>query len=155
MKRIQLALVAALALIILLTLGKSVVSMPGLWEASVHQTRAFRWIPFGDFFRYSSPIIPLYYLVSNVLLFVPFGWALRGLGHRHPVLFGFGVSVAIEVLQFVLASGFSDLNDVLQNTVGTLLGVWLFPRTGRWFATLIVCALAGVLLLYVGSLLLA
>lgn len=155
MTRIQLALLAALALIILLTLGKSVVSMPGLWEASVHQTRAIRWIPFGDFFRYSSPIIPLYYLFSNVLLFVPLGWSLRALSFRHPVLIGISVSVGIEVLQFVMASGFSDVNDVLQNTVGTLLGVWLFPRTGSWFATLIFCLLAGVLLLYAGSLLLA
>ncbi|MCI6206116.1 MAG: VanZ family protein [Corynebacterium glucuronolyticum] len=125
--RFGVTLFAALGLIVLLTVGKSAVSIPGLWEASVHHTRALRLVPFGDFFRYSSPIIPLYYLASNVLLFVPLGWVLRH-RTRHAVWFGMAVSVAVECTQFVFALGFTDLNDVIHNTLGAALGAWLAPR---------------------------
>ena len=134
-------LAAALGLIVLLTVGKSAVSIPGLWEASVHRTRALRLLPFGDFFRYSSPIIPLYYLVSNIILFVPLGWVLAHRA-RHPVL--------LELSQFAFALGFTDLNDVLQNTVGTALGVWLSPRFS--LSTPILLALAFIVTLYLAAL---
>lgn len=142
-------LAAALGLIVLLTVGKSAVSIPGLWEASVHHTRALRLLPFGDFFRYSSPIIPLYYLVSNIILFVPLGWVLA---HRvrHPVLLGLAVSLLVELSQFAFALGFTDLNDVLQNTVGTALGVWLSPRFS--LSTPILLALAFIVTLYLAAL---
>ncbi len=65
--------------------------------------------------------------VSNILLFVPLGILLATLGW--PLLavvgLGLGVSVAIEVTQYVLNQGrTADVNDLIENTLGALVG-WL------------------------------
>lgn len=62
----------------------------------------------------------------NVALFVPLGLFLPALWKRYrkgkrTVLFGFGLSLAIELLQ-VLTLRATDVNDLLANTLGTALG---------------------------------
>lgn len=64
-------------------------------------------------------------VLLNVLLFVPFGVALRLTGARPGsiALIGLGVSVAIELLQWKVIPGRdASISDVITNTVGTLLG---------------------------------
>lgn len=69
--------------------------------------------------------------ILNILLFVPLGFFLPVLGEKYrrvfrAFLFGLCMSVLIELLQmFTLRA--TDINDVLTNTVGTLLG-WLLWR---------------------------
>lgn len=68
----------------------------------------------------------------NVLLFMPLGWFLRRLGGRGIVvatLSGFAVSLAIELTQltgiwgvYSCAYRLFDVDDLLANTVGALLG---------------------------------
>lgn len=64
--------------------------------------------------------------ILNVLLFVPLGVMLPVLWrpYRKPqktILFGFGMSLAIEVLQiFTLRA--TDVNDLITNVLGTCLG---------------------------------
>ncbi len=76
-----------------------------------------------------------YNLIGNVLWFVPFGALLPVVGKRHgfwfTALMGFCCSVSIEVLQFVFATGISDVDDVIFNTTGTVIGfvVYLGVRT--------------------------
>ena len=62
----------------------------------------------------------------NLLLFVPLGIYLAALGARYIPLMVVGVSVALEIAQFVLATGSSDLTDVIVNAVGALIGLGLF-----------------------------
>ena len=66
--------------------------------------------------------------VLNVLLFVPFGFLLpvlwtRFRGFKSTVLFGLCVSAAIELLQ-IFTFRATDINDLITNTLGTLLG-WI------------------------------
>ncbi|WP_431803507.1 VanZ family protein [Microbacterium sp. bgisy203] len=83
-------------------------------------------------------------LALNVLLFVPLGFFLRVLGGRGIVvalLVGFGVSLAIETTQLTGVWGLYpcayrvfDVDDLLTNTVGALLGSllgFLVPREYR------------------------
>ena len=62
----------------------------------------------------------------NILLFIPLGAALPLLWHqfrthKNTVLFGFFTSAAIELLQ-ILTYRTTDVNDLITNTFGTLLG---------------------------------
>lgn len=64
--------------------------------------------------------------ILNVLLFVPLGVMLPILWrkYREPkaaVLFGFGMSLAIEILQ-IFTFRATDINDLITNTLGTILG---------------------------------
>lgn len=76
----------------------------------------------------------------NVLLMVPFGFGLpfiTNLRFVGTVTAGVLFSVAIELLQLVtgLIAGvtfrIADVNDVIFNTTGVLLGYWLFDRFAR------------------------
>lgn len=80
----------------------------------------FNLIPFAYMFSaYQTSLL-------NVLLFVPLGFFLPVFGRRYlklgwTVLFGFSFSLVIELLQiFTLRA--TDVNDLITNTVGTLLG---------------------------------
>jgi hypothetical protein len=74
-------------------------------------------------------------LIGNVLLFVPLGMALRWrypwLGVARVTVAAMLISVAVETLQAVLATGrWATTTDVITNTVGGLVGaiaggVWL------------------------------
>lgn len=62
-------------------------------------------------------------IISNILLFLPFGvFAGRVWGWK-AVLYGAILSVCIEVLQFVFGLGYSEVDDVINNTIGTVIGV--------------------------------
>ena len=65
----------------------------------------------------------------NILLFVPFGYLLpllrkRADRWRKVVLCGFVLSLGIELIQLVTHLGMFDLDDLMNNTLGALLG-WL------------------------------
>lgn len=67
--------------------------------------------------------------ILNVLLFVPLGCFLPALWMKFRklsacVIFGFGLSVAVELLQ-MLTFRATDVNDLITNTVGSFLGFLL------------------------------
>jgi glycopeptide antibiotics resistance protein len=68
--------------------------------------------------------------VGNVLLFGPFGAALRLLGRRHgaATLAGLGLSAAIEVVQLAIPGRTTSTADVIWNTLGAALGWTLVAR---------------------------
>ena len=78
----------------------------------------------------------------NVLLFVPFGLLVRRvfeLGRLLTVVAAFGLSVLIEAIQGTGAFGLvgcayrvADVDDVLTNTLGAVVGVLLAPLVLRW-----------------------
>lgn len=69
-----------------------------------------------------------YYLniVGNILLFVPLPFVLYHLsGSKQWLLFvlaGFFLSAGVEVIQYLFMLGFADIDDVILNTCGTILG---------------------------------
>jgi glycopeptide antibiotics resistance protein len=66
--------------------------------------------------------------IANMAVFLPLGLILAVAGWRvlPSIAIGFGVSLAIEVTQFILPLGrAADVNDLMTNTAGTALG---------WFA---------------------
>lgn len=96
---------------------------------------AFVGLPNVAYIRFdlSGNLIPLAGMVyglkssiQNVLLFVPLGIFLPLLGRRyrrvkHTLLFGFCMSLFIELLQ-IFTYRATDINDLITNTAGTMLG---------------------------------
>ena len=63
----------------------------------------------------------------NILLFLPLGFLLGTVTDNwRIVLFGFILSVFIEFLQYIFAMGWCQADDVLNNTIGALLGICIY-----------------------------
>lgn len=80
-----------------------------------------------------SWFIFIYLFVGNIIWFVPFGMYLEGQKKWRlaaTVLCGFLFSLAIETLQYVFGTGFSELDDLILNTFGVFLGA-VFVRGYR------------------------
>lgn len=64
--------------------------------------------------------------IMNILVFVPVGILVGTLlsqkGWLVAFLVGAGISVSIESLQFLLHRGFAELDDVIHNTTGCVMG---------------------------------
>ena len=95
---------------------------------------------FGYTFGIDRLIHPSIYgwaeLVSNVIVFIPFGFFLSEflasakrirIGRRmvYVTLAGFGLSLCIECLQLALHLGYFELTDLILNTFGAFVGVVL------------------------------
>ncbi len=92
-------------------------------------------------------------VLANVVLFVPLGLYLAALGARWKPLVIVGTSVALEIAQFALATGSSDVTDVIVNTAGGLLGVGIAALVKpRWLVgVLIAGTVLAVVAIYLYS----
>lgn len=65
-------------------------------------------------------------IVMNVLVFVFIGFLLGGILHGRgwwkALLIGLGMSLMIEVLQYVLKCGISEVDDLIHNGLGVMIG---------------------------------
>lgn len=71
------------------------------------------------------------YVVENVLLFIPYGFMLSWVfewarGFWRCMWFGTVTSVAVECLQLVTGRGFFQIDDILTNILGTIIGYLVF-----------------------------
>ena len=79
-------------------------------------------------------------IVANVLAFVPVGLLLGCAFGRMKwwkvALIGGGVSLVIEVLQFIFKRGFAEVDDVFHNVVGCLIGFGVYAGIARLWSVL-------------------
>lgn len=63
----------------------------------------------------------------NIFLYIPFGWMTHTWKQdgKRIVFAGFLLSIFCEVIQYFTGRGMADINDVLFNTLGAVIGVWL------------------------------
>lgn len=71
------------------------------------------------------------FVVENILLFIPYGffgcWASRRLRRFLPSLaLGGGTSLGIELLQLITGRGFFQIDDIITNILGTIIGFLFF-----------------------------
>lgn len=121
-------------------------------------------------------LIPFYYennvsfhfreVIENVIIFIPFGIYLKmiGIDNKKTILFGFAVSLLLEVSQYVLSVGASDITDVITNTLGTLIGVLFYNISIKLFKTeekvkkifeILALVVTIMFLLFVGTIIIA
>lgn len=69
-------------------------------------------------------------ILMNVLVFVPLGLlgcsASKSVKWWQILMIGCGVSVSIELLQYILKRGTTEIGDVLHNTLGCLIGYGIY-----------------------------
>lgn len=100
-------------------------------EASAE--RGYNLMPFWSYWDYGEHS---YFMemfgenILNVLLFMPIGFlagcGLRGMTFKKVLLIGGGLSVFIELLQFVFKKGFCETDDVIHNVLGCIIGYGLW-----------------------------
>lgn len=66
----------------------------------------------------------------NLILYVPFGWTSQRWkpNRKRIAVEAFVFSVGCEVLQYFTGRGMADVNDVLFNTLGAAVGIWLAEK---------------------------
>ena len=95
--------------------------------------RGYNLMPFWSYWDYGEHS---YFMemfgenILNVLLFVPIGFlagcGLREMTIKKVLLLGGGLSVFIELLQFVFKKGFCETDDVIHNVLGCIIGYGLW-----------------------------
>lgn len=69
-------------------------------------------------------------IIQNSLLYYPLGYLLPilfpKLKPKHVILIGCLCSIATEATQYLLKMGWCETDDVIHNTLGTAIGVWIW-----------------------------
>jgi glycopeptide antibiotics resistance protein len=119
----------------------------GGWDR-LHQmmSETTNLIPFATINRYLSVLdrpsglgLFLYNVVGNIVILIPFGYLMPLAAKRMKTLvwvalIGLIMIVSIEGLQYISMSGSLDVDDVLLNFIGILVGFWLSPVSPkRWY----------------------
>ena len=66
----------------------------------------------------------------NLILYIPFGWTSQRWkpNRRRVAIAALMLSMGCEVLQYFTGRGMADVNDVLFNTLGAAVGIWLAEK---------------------------
>ncbi|MGT2756648.1 VanZ family protein [Streptococcus ovuberis] len=163
MKRSKRLISSTLALYLLVLIWLILFKL-ALGPYELPRMRSLNLIPFAQSQNWDGSL-HIKEIVANVLVFLPFGllvkrhqsdWSVRWI-----VGLGLGLSFLLESLQYLLATGASDLTDVLTNGFGVLMGVglygvltWLLPPKYLWLIeglVLVGCLLAVFLVIYLKS----
>ena len=87
-------------------------------------------IPFVGLIKIFHNSVPmfLYLIVGNLIWFVPLGLLLPVLtkARKSTLLWGLGLSLYIEVSQFIFGTGVSEVEDLILNTAGTGIGYLVY-----------------------------
>jgi len=73
-------------------------------------------------------------LLQNLLMLVPYGILLPmavKISMKRTVITGCLLSVAIEILQLITRTGLCELDDIIHNTLGVVIGYGIFYTTTR------------------------
>lgn len=98
-----------------------------LLDEARYFSRSLNLIPFGDVAAGKFTSLDIY---GNVLIFVPMGIYFSML-FKHSKIYQnvikiVLVSAGLEILQYVLAIGASDVTDIITNTMGGILGIGIY-----------------------------
>ena len=132
------ACVVVLMAIAVATVGKPFIDIPGVIDASAHARRSLDLQMFNGFNNPHPLWGPWTNTFGNIALFMPLGACLVVLGQnsRHvrfgrggTILLAMALSLGIEITQYVFSLGFSDVDDLVFNTLGASLGAFLVSRS--------------------------
>ena len=89
------------------------------------------WMPLVNLFDYDSKRDLLLNVIGNAAMFVPSGIVLpivyKGLNtHRKVISAGIGISLCIEILQLPFYDRVSDIDDLILNTIGVIVGYGIY-----------------------------
>jgi glycopeptide antibiotics resistance protein len=103
----------------------------------------FSYDPVGvvrDFQTRSLNLTPFAYankneVIANLIAFIPFGVMLgvnfRKLVFKYKIAVIFAFSLAVEMIQYVLAIGATDVTDLIMNTLGGFAGLSVYDLASK------------------------
>jgi glycopeptide antibiotics resistance protein len=108
-------------------------------QGVIRSIRAANIIPFRTIFNSlfnAQLVVELPTLIYNILAFVPLGILLplisdKARNWRVVLLVGVIVSLSLEVIQLVTLLGEADIDDVILNVTGTLIGYGVFAMAQK------------------------
>lgn len=110
-------------------------------EFSISKLDTYRVINLIPFY-YDNEIGMTFHLkevLENVAIFIPFGIYLSmitcRLSFKVKVLLIFAVSFALEIFQYILAIGGTDITDLITNTCGGIIGICFYWLAVKIFRT--------------------
>ncbi len=96
----------------------------GIFSRPFGSERGIEWIPFMKPGGYYLVIL---FSLANVIIFIPFGMLITKVFSKvntwwKAALITFAFSVFVELIQFILACGKSEVEDVIMNVIGGVVG---------------------------------
>lgn len=87
-----------------------------------------RFIKYYEYIDFPSVVINL---LGNIVAFIPFGALIRWVVNRktrwyQATAYTFLFSLCVELLQLVAKVGVFDVDDLILNTLGGLMGFWIY-----------------------------
>lgn len=74
-------------------------------------------------------------LLFNTIMLIPVGLLLPAVlkkqRFRKTMIIGIGISIIIEITQLLTRRGFSETDDIITNTIGTLIGFGIYSLISR------------------------
>lgn len=109
---------------------------PLIFETATAFSFRINFIPFVNLFDYSEMRDILINVIGNTSMFIPLGvvWPIvfKELDtHKKAILAGVGVSLCIEILQLPFYVRVSDIDDLILNSLGYLMGYGLYHLCKR------------------------
>ena len=102
----------------------------------LYKSRSINLIPFMGSVIVNGRIY-INEIIDNILVFIPLGIYICMLKEDWSILrkisVGFFISLGIEVLQFILAIGATDITDLIGNTLGGIIGIGVFYLFSKLF----------------------
>lgn len=110
----------------------------GFGRLSVYEEYNYNLIPFQEIKRFvvywraiDDPFLVVMNLFGNIIAFIPFGALIRWVINRsvkwyQVVGYTFLLSLSVEILQLIAKVGVFDVDDLILNTFGGLIGFWIY-----------------------------
>ncbi len=121
------------ALLIFLIIDINLITLFG---RSPGNTNSIELIPFKSYielFSYdwkNSAVFAWEQILGNVAIFVPFGMLISGLSNKNRLKLctasGFLFSLIIESVQFITKTGKTEIDDIMNNTLGAVFGYLIY-----------------------------
>ena len=120
-----------LALLVWIILFKMAFSLEGL-----PHIRNINLIPYGASVIVNGSLDKSE-LVNNIIIFLPLGLYLGMLSRRgkfwRNIAVIVGISLVLEICQYILAVGSTDITDLINNTIGGVIGLLIFFVLSKLF----------------------
>ena len=109
---------------------------PLVYESAKVYPFRINWIPFVNLFDYPEMRDILRNVIGNTAMFIPLGIVWPSVykeldTHRKVISAGIGVSFGIEILQLPFYDRVSDVDDLLLNSLGFIIGYLLYLLVKR------------------------
>ncbi len=124
------------AVYMLLLAGVILFKLPFYSPAIADGVRVINLIPLAGSYNEGGRLM-IGEIIPNILIFVPFGIYLSMLKNQWPfwkkILTMASLSLAFEGIQFIFAIGRSDITDLINNTLGGLIGIGAYALLSKIF----------------------